>query len=82
MKFHKKKLSENITVYIFTKTKNKCLYIRYDARMDFGQDSTSGAKMDDVEIHFKNSFILTDFEEVTINDIPNSIKSILTFLNE
>lgn len=50
--------------------------------MDFGQDSTSGAKMDDVEIHFKNSFILTDFEEVTINDIPNSIKSILTFLNE
>lgn len=82
MKIHKKKISENISLFVFSKSKNKCVEIRYDCRYDFGEKSSSGASFDEITIHNRNAVVLDDFEEITINEVPNSIINLLTFFKQ
>ncbi|MDR2919702.1 MAG: hypothetical protein LBV72_10115 [Tannerella sp.] len=79
---HCKKHSDNITTYYFTKSKDKCLLIRYDKQWDFGKNSPSGAHFSEIEIHNMNSFIKDDLTEIKIEDVPEAIIDLLSFLKD
>lgn len=54
---HKKQISKDVTNYYFTKSKDNCLCVEYNSKWDFGKQSASGARLDSIEIHYKNSWI-------------------------
>jgi hypothetical protein len=80
MQIHKKKHSERTTYYYFTKDKNQCLMIEYDERMDFGDQSTSGISISNLEMHYQNSWRKENLTEIKISEVPKSIIDILTYL--
>lgn len=77
---HKRQVSKNITVYYFTKSENECLRIEYDKGWDFGKESPSGARLNNIEINYQNSFIKDEFTEIKIDDVPEAIVDVLRYL--
>lgn len=81
MQIHLLEHSERTKIYFFTKNKNHCLKVDYDKDFDFGEHSTSGAALDNLKIHYKNSYIFSDkHKKITINQVPKCIIDVLTFL--
>ena len=76
---HKKQVSSGVTAYYFTKSKNRCLRIEYDKQWHFGK-SPSGARLTDIEIHYQNSFMTDELQEIELSDVPSVIVDILSYL--
>ena len=76
---HKKEVSKNITTYFFTKSKNHCLCVEYNKELDFGK-SASGARLDNIEIHYLNSWVKDKLTEIKIEDVPSAIIDVLRYL--
>ena len=79
MLIHFKTQPYGTTTYYFTKSKNECLLVNYNESWDFGK-SPSGARLDVIEIFHKNSFILDDKIEINIEDVPEAIIDVLSYL--
>lgn len=81
MKIHRKKLEHevNTIVYFFTKSRNECLAIEHDLTDDYGEHDTSGTRLK-VIIHYKNSWVKKNLEEIKMADVPKRIKDVLTYL--
>ncbi len=77
---HKKQISKEVTNYYFTKSKDNCLCVEYNPEWDFGKQSASGARLESVEIHYKNSWIRKDLIEIKIEEVPQTIIDVLSFL--
>ena len=80
MKIHKAIMSKTRTNFYFTKNKRNCLMIEYDSSMDFGKFSTSGTYINKLEIHYNNGWVKKDLIEISINEVPESVVDILTYL--
>ncbi len=80
MEIHRKKLNDNITVFYFTRNKNQCLRVEYKKNYDFGEHSTSGTDLE-ITIHYQNSWVKDELEEITISDVPKCITDTLNYLN-
>ena len=76
---HHKIHSDKTSTYYFTKSKRQCLSVNYNKYWDFGKDP-SGAHIDQIEIFFNNSFILDDKTEIKIEDVPEAIIDVLSYL--
>jgi len=82
MKIHLFEESKRTKTYFFTKNKNHCLKVEYDSNFDFGENSTSGASLENIKIHYKNGYVFSEnHKEININDVPKSIRDILSFLS-
>jgi hypothetical protein len=82
MEIHRTKNKDRctITTYFFTKNKNQCLCIEHDTYWDFGEYSSSGTSNIKVEIHYQNSWVKDELEQITMADVPKRIKDVLTYL--
>lgn len=80
MKIHKMIMSKTRTNFYFTKNKRNCLMIEYDSSMDFGKHSTSGAYFHKLEIHYNNAWIKKELIEINIEEVPECVRDILTYL--
>lgn len=76
---HKKQISKEITAYYFGKSKNRCLRVEYNKAWDFGK-SSSGARLDGIEIHYRNSWVKDELTEIKIDDVPSVIIDVLKYL--
>lgn len=68
-------------LYYFTKDSKHCLLVEYDPKVDFGEGSPSGARIENVEIYTNNSF--ESFEgltEISLSEVPKCILELLTYL--
>jgi len=79
MTIHKRQITKEITAYYFTKSKNFCLRVEYNKKRDYGK-SASGAQLDKIEIHYRNSWIKDELIEIKIEDVPSVIIDVLTYL--
>ena len=80
MKIQRRKFSNTGADYYFTASPNKIVLVSYDSEWDF-YGTPSGASNIQVEIHNNNSFILSNVEEISIEEVPQAIVDLLTFLN-
>lgn len=76
---HKKQITKEITAYYFTKSKNRCLRVEYNKAWDFGK-TASGAHLDRIEIHYRNSWVKDELIEIKIEDVPSVIIDVLQYL--
>lgn len=77
---HKKQVSKTITAYYFTKSKTQCLRVEYDQSWDFGKKSSSGARLNGIEINYQNSWVKDELTEIKIEDVPEVIVDVLRYL--
>lgn len=76
---HKFERSPNETTYFFTKSRNECLSIVYDKQWDFGK-SSSGVHLKEIEIHYYNSYVKDNLTEIRLEDVPEAIIDLLSYL--
>lgn len=76
---HKKQITKETTAYYFTKSKNRCLRVEYNRSLDFGK-TASGARLDRIEIHYRNSWVKDELTEIKIEDVPSVIIDVLQYL--
>ena len=79
IKIHCSQDLDSTTTYFFTKSENECLSIRYDKQWDFGK-SPSGVHLDEIELHYNNSFIKDNLTEIQFEDVPEAIIDLLSYL--
>ncbi len=79
IRIHKRELSDRTTAYYFTKSKKRCLRIEHNTEWDFGK-TPSGCTINQVEIHYQNSFLTDELSEIELNDVPEVIRDILSYL--
>lgn len=81
IKIHRKKCSETVANYFFTKSDGRCVGVTYDSEYDI-----SGPDLADryirVLIHNGKQLETKDMEEININEVPQTIFDLLTFLND
>ena len=82
MEVHKKQINKEVTGYYFTKSKDNCLCVEYNPKWDFGKQSASGARLDSIDIHYNNSFTRKDLIKITIEEVPQAIIDVLSFLSK
>lgn len=70
---------DSTTTYFFTKSEDECLSIIYDKKWDFGK-SPSGVQLDEIQIHYNNSFIKDNLTEIKLEDVPEAIIDLLSYL--
>jgi len=81
VKIHRKKYSETEANYYFKATADKCAIVSYDSQWDY-YGTPSGVHNIIVEIHNNNSFLTEQMEEIQIDEVPQAIIDLLTFLND
>jgi len=47
--------------------------------LDFGK-STSGARLDNIEIHYRNSWVKDKLTKIKIDEVPKVIIDVLSYL--
>ncbi|NDV83388.1 hypothetical protein [Bacteroides sp. 51] len=77
---HKAENPDGTTTYYFTKSKTECLCLEYNKKWDYGKKDSSGTHISDIEIYSNNSFNTSELIEIGINEVPESIIDLLSFL--
>lgn len=54
--------------------------IEYDRKMDFGDQSTSGVSISNLEMHYQNAWKKDNLIQINLSDVPKSIIDILSYL--
>jgi len=81
IKIHRRKISKTASDYYFTASEKKCVMVVYDSQWDF-YGTPSGVHEILIEIHNNNAFIPNSMEEISIDEVPQAIIDLLTFLND
>ncbi len=81
IKIHRNRISKTEVNYFFTASPKKCVMVEYNSQWDF-YGTPSGVHNIRVEINNNNGFLTNEMEEISINEVPQAIVDILTFLNE
>lgn len=84
IKIHKKKCTETVSNYFFIKSDGRCVGVTYDSESDIYGDESPDRYIR-VLIHNEALFNMCDcpdMEEITIDEVPQAIVDLLTFLND
>lgn len=66
--------------YFFTKDEKHCLCIDYNSEWDFGNESPSGSRLSEIEIHTNNAFNFQYIPEIQLSEVPECILELLSYL--